>query len=178
MNEIPWDFVKKEVVCQTANEAISWELTVLKAAGTELESFSSRLLRNAKDETEEDYIKWLAAGILVGKCSPPLSAVTQSNTYLGGTDTSYGTILSFYLAMVHNPDVQAKAQAEIDAVVGHGRLPNFDDRPHLPYVEAIVKEIYRTFVVGPLGIPHKSNADDVHDGHFIPKGSIIFTNIW
>lgn len=114
--------------------------------------------------------------------------------YLGGTDTSYGTILSYFLAMIHNPEVQRKAQAEIDSVVGNGRLPCFEDRPHLPYVEGLVKEIYRTFIVGPLGmsnsdiddptlmalpgIPHMSNADDVHDGYFIPKGTIVFTNIW
>ncbi|KAF8989702.1 cytochrome P450 [Cyathus striatus] len=144
MNQIPWDFVKSQV-----------------AAGTALDSFSSRLLKEVKSEKDETYLKWLAAGILVG-----------------GSDTTYGTLLSYFLAMIHNPKVQKKAQAEIESVVGHDRLPTFEDRPHLPYVDAIVKEIYRTFVVGPLGIPHTSSEDDIHDGYFIPKGSIIFTNIW
>ncbi len=42
-----------------------------------------------------------------------------------------------------HPEVQAKAQAEIDAVVGSNRLPNFDDRPRLPYIDAMVKEVLR-----------------------------------
>jgi hypothetical protein len=39
----------------------------------------------------------------------------------------------FILAMVLHPEVMHRAQQEIDAVVGSGRLPDFADRPHLPY---------------------------------------------
>lgn len=48
----------------------------------------------------------------------------------------------FVLAMVLYPNVMRKAQAEIDAVVGRSRLPNFSDRASLPYVGAIVKEVW------------------------------------
>ena len=41
------------------------------------------------------------------------------------------------------PDIQKRAQAEIDQVIGNDRFPTFEDRPHLPYVEAVVKEIFR-----------------------------------
>jgi cytochrome P450 len=49
----------------------------------------------------------------------------------------------FLLAMVLHPKVQAKAQEEIDWVVGPERLPNFGDRPYLPYVEAVYIETFR-----------------------------------
>ena len=49
------------------------------------------------------------------------------------------------------PEVQKKAQAEIDAVVGPNRLPDFQDRPSLPYINAIVKESARWNLVAPLG---------------------------
>ena len=49
------------------------------------------------------------------------------------------------------PEVQKKAHAEIDAVVGPNRLPDFEDRPSLPYVNAIVKESSRWNLVLPLG---------------------------
>jgi cytochrome P450 len=49
------------------------------------------------------------------------------------------------------PDVQKRAQEEIDAVVGTDRLPTHDDRPHLPYVEALYQEVLRWNPVGPLG---------------------------
>ena len=51
------------------------------------------------------------------------------------------------------PEVQKKAQAEIDAVIGPNRLPDFHDRPSLPYINAIVKESTRWNVVVPFGMP-------------------------
>ena len=49
------------------------------------------------------------------------------------------------------PDVQKKAQAELDAVVGTSRLPDFYDRPLLPYINAVVKEISRWNLAAPFG---------------------------
>ena len=48
--------------------------------------------------------------------------------------------------------MQAKAQAELDVVVGANRLPNFDDRPQLPYIEAILSEALRWNPVVPMGV--------------------------
>jgi cytochrome P450 len=53
--------------------------------------------------------------------------------------------------MIHYPHVMRKAQAEIDSVVGRDRVPTFADRPHLPYIQAIVKELLRWRPAGPLG---------------------------
>lgn len=53
--------------------------------------------------------------------------------------------------MAMYPKVQGKAQAELDAVIGSQRLPEFSDRPSLPYVNALVKETMRWQLVGPLG---------------------------
>jgi cytochrome P450 len=50
------------------------------------------------------------------------------------------------------PDVQKKAQAEIDAVVGPDRLPSLADRASLPYIEALAKEVLRWNVVAPIGM--------------------------
>lgn len=53
--------------------------------------------------------------------------------------------------MLRHPEVQERAWAEIDAVVGTHRLPDFDDRPNLPYVDAILMETMRMYPAGPLG---------------------------
>ena len=45
--------------------------------------------------------------------------------------------------MLHPPDGYRKAQEEIDRVIGHERLPGLGDRSSLPYVEALVMELYR-----------------------------------
>jgi len=89
--------------------------------------------------------------------------------------------------MVLNPEVQKRAQAEIDHVVGSDRLPNFDDRVFMPYIEAVLRETLRfhpiiplskvlvaKFIIPltnlPLGIPHAAVNNDVYEGYFIPKG--------
>ena len=54
--------------------------------------------------------------------------------------------------MLH-PETQRKAQAEIDRVIRNDRLPTLADMSNLPYVEALVKEVFRWNPVGPLGEP-------------------------
>ena len=61
-------------------------------------------------------------------------------------------MITFVLAMTLYPDVQRKAQAEIDQIVGNSRLPDFSDDGVLPYVLAIVKETLRWHPVTPLGM--------------------------
>lgn len=49
------------------------------------------------------------------------------------------------------PEVQKKAQREIDAVIGNDRLPCIADRDELPYVNAVCTEILRWNPTLPLG---------------------------
>ncbi|KAJ7284529.1 cytochrome P450 [Mycena rebaudengoi] len=56
-----------------------------------------------------------------------------ATTFAAGTDTTRVTILVFVLAMLLNPNVQKKAQEQIDAVVGPGHLPECQDEEALPY---------------------------------------------
>ena len=66
--------------------------------------------------------------------------------------------MMFTLAMIENPHVWKRAQAENDAVVGTGRLPEFDDRPSLPYVDAIMREVFRWVLLSPLGACWEANS--------------------
>jgi cytochrome P450 len=59
---------------------------------------------------------------------------------------------TFYLAMVLNPSCQRLAQEELDMVVGRTRLPDYNDRPHLPYINALILEILRWNPVTPMGM--------------------------
>ena len=91
---------------------------------------------------------------------------------------SFSTIQTFFLAMALYPDVQRKAQAELDAVVGSHRLPDFGDRASLPYVDAIVREALRWMPVAPLGLTHSTLEDDEFEGWFVPRGTMLIPNIW
>ncbi|KAK7677689.1 hypothetical protein QCA50_019380 [Cerrena zonata] len=76
------------------------------------------------------------------------------------------------------PDVQRKAQEELDNVVGSSRLPDFGDHDGLVYIQAIALEAMRWMVVTPLGGTHRVTADDEYRGFFIPKGTSVMPNIW
>ncbi|KAG8212969.1 cytochrome P450 [Butyriboletus roseoflavus] len=103
---------------------------------------------------------------------------TAATVFVAGFETSSSTLHAFILAMLLYPEVQAKAQAEIDSVIGSDRLPHFDDRVQLPYVDAILRELVRWNPVVPLGIPHATSGDDVYEGYFIPKGAFVMINVW
>jgi cytochrome P450 len=104
-------------------------------------------------------------------------------------------VQAFFLALALYPEVQKKAQAEIDTVIGPNRLPDVEDRPSLPYINAILKESMRWHLVLPLGgpffiimdaitltssqaIPHVATNDDEYDGYYIPKGTVLIGNAW
>ena len=88
------------------------------------------------------------------------------------------TIKALFLALMLFPEVQIKAQEEIDRVVGFDRLPATTDREQLPYLNAVAKEAFRWHNVEPLGIPHTMEEDVVFHGYLIPKGAILNANIW
>lgn len=71
------------------------------------------------------------------------------------------------------PEVQKKAQEELDRVVGPDRLPEFDDYEHLVYIQATMLESIRWIPVTPLGVPHSNICDDEYRGYHIPKGTTI-----
>ncbi|KIJ17980.1 hypothetical protein PAXINDRAFT_9069 [Paxillus involutus ATCC 200175] len=97
---------------------------------------------------------------------------------LASTETTSSVIRMFTLAMVQNPHIWKRAQAEIDAVFGMDRLPDFEDRPSLPYVEAILRETMRWQPVTPFGVPHATTSSDIYKGFYIPKGATVLANVW
>ncbi|EMD41380.1 hypothetical protein CERSUDRAFT_109980 [Gelatoporia subvermispora B] len=98
--------------------------------------------------------------------------------YAGGTDTTVAALQSFFQAMVLYPEVLKRAQQELERVVGPNRLPDFLDRPNLPYINAICKECMRWQTVVPLGFGHRVATDDEYAGFFIPKGTVVWQNTW
>ena len=67
------------------------------------------------------------------------------------TTQTVSAMVSMFLALTLYPDVRKRAQAELDSVLGRDRLPTFDDRQRLPYLDAFCKELLRWRMVIPLG---------------------------
>lgn len=132
------------------------------AAGTAHSSFVQTLIEGQElTPTQDELIKY-----------------TAGTLFLAAADTTVSSVSSFFLAMTLFPEVQRRAQAEIDAVVGPDVLPTFEDRANLPYVNALIKELTRWAPVVPAGVPHVAMEDDTYNGYFIPSGTLVLGNIW
>jgi len=101
-----------------------------------------------------------------------------ATVFLGGADTSVTAIMNLVLAMLKYPDAQRRAQEEIDRVLGNNRLPSFEDREHLPYIEALCLELLRWQAIVPLAFIHTVGDDDEYRGYHIPTGTMIVPNTW
>ncbi|KAJ7753359.1 cytochrome P450 [Mycena maculata] len=131
-------------------------------AGNDIPSFTVTNLADVPpNSAEEKLVMW-----------------TSGSMYSAGADATASQHYVFFLAMTLYPDVQAKAQAELDAVVGLDRLPSFTDRPVLPYIEALFKEVLRWHQATPIGFPHRMIEDEIVDGYLVPKGAFVIPNQW
>ncbi|KDR82184.1 hypothetical protein GALMADRAFT_135544 [Galerina marginata CBS 339.88] len=148
MERIPMDFVKKRTEEGTAISSL-------------VSDFLERKYSTGASKEEEEAVSNIA-----------------STVYGAASDTTISSTGTFFYVMAINPAVQRKAQAEIDRVTGSKRLPEFEDRESLPYVEAIYREVMRFRPPLPLGLPHCVTEDDYYKGYFIPKGTTVFSNIW
>ncbi|KAK0204932.1 cytochrome P450 [Desarmillaria ectypa] len=103
---------------------------------------------------------------------------TAGVAFAAGADTTVSTILSVILAFLLYPEVQTKAQVELDAVVAPTRLPNFDDCLQLSYINAIVVDALRWNPVVPMGVDYRNVQKDAYRGYYFPAGATIVGNVW
>ncbi|KAJ7890192.1 cytochrome P450 [Mycena olivaceomarginata] len=135
------------------------------ATGKSQASYVSKLLSVGRDASDPNY-------------SEDAIRDTAGSIFSAGIQTPLATLRTFALAMLLHPEIQERAQSEIDSVVGCDRLPTFDDKPALPYITALVKEMLRWNPPAPLGIPHFVAVENEYRGYRIPAGSIVLGNIW
>ncbi|KAJ7152703.1 cytochrome P450 [Mycena crocata] len=97
--------------------------------------------------------------------------------YGGGTETVAGSVQTFTLAMTMYPEIQKRAQKELEDVCGD-RMPVIADMPRLPFIHAIIQEVLRWHPPVPLSVPRRTAKDDVYKGFFIPKNTAVMPNLW
>lgn len=138
------------------------------AASTYRQSYVSKLVQKLKEEEnaklsseDEEAVIWTAASL-----------------YGAAADTTVITLTVFTLAMIKFEHVQRKAQEEIDRVVGTDRLPSFEDREKLPYINALVKEATRWWPIAPMSFPHTTTEDIEFNGLHIPNGACLLPAVW
>ncbi|KAG9090111.1 hypothetical protein FS749_000800 [Ceratobasidium sp. UAMH 11750] len=171
----PFERVKAEMRTNTARP--SFVANLLHAKGGP----------DGASEYDQDLIKWTAAALFVG-----------------GGDTTVAVINTFMLMMAAYPEIQRTAQAEIANAIGiraadvnsapdarspatintsteqplPARLPGFEDRARLPYLEAVFKEVMRFNPALSMGLPHVFTEEETYREYVFPKGTIVRANIW
>ena len=98
--------------------------------------------------------------------------------FVGGTDTTYSSLVNSFALLLKYPECKKKIMAEVDTIVGKSRPPSLEDRRYMPYTEAFILEVQRYTSELPLGLPHMCQKDVVFEGYNIKKGSVVFPNLW
>jgi len=94
-----------------------------------------------------------------------------------GIETTSTTLTWSVLYMSKYPKVQKKVQQEILATIGQSRPIRMDDKPNLPYTEAVTQEILRLTCIAPLAVPHYTTGDIDVGKYCIPKGTVVMPNL-
>ncbi|KAK9147949.1 hypothetical protein Scep_006706 [Stephania cephalantha] len=97
---------------------------------------------------------------------------------VGGTDTTANTLEWGMAELMNKPETMAKAQEELDRVVGKDCQVEESHLPKLHYLQAVVKETLRLRPGVPLLVPHCPSSSCNIGGYLIPKGARVFLNVW
>jgi len=98
--------------------------------------------------------------------------------FLAGSDTTTSTIEWAIAEAIRNPRIMKKAQAELDEVIGKDRRFEESDIDRLPYLHALVREVFRLHPPTPLLIPHRAESMCAVAGYMIPKDTKVLVNAW
>ncbi|KAJ1293502.1 hypothetical protein BS78_01G073300 [Paspalum vaginatum] len=139
--------------------------------------------RRMDDDGDGDNKSMIAVLLTLQKQEPEVYTDTMitafcSNLLGAGTETTSTTVEWAMSLLLNNPGTLEKAQAEIDAAVGHSRLINADDLPRLGYLRCIIAETLRLYPAAPLLLPHESSADCTVGGYDIRRGTALLVNVY
>ncbi|CCA71475.1 hypothetical protein PIIN_05414 [Serendipita indica DSM 11827] len=138
-----------------------WPFGQIRAAveaGTADDSLVSRLLKDSN--LSQDMLRDAAAVM-----------------FSTANDTTSSAVICVLHCLLRSPEWQERVYREIHEIVGHDRLPRMEDIQNMELLNAVWKESIRWNSPAPLGIPHVNSQDDVWNGYFIPKGSLVHCNI-
>ncbi|WP_406274317.1 cytochrome P450 [Nocardia sp. NBC_00881] len=89
-----------------------------------------------------------------------------------GHETSANTLSWVWYLLAKHPEIEEKAHAEVDAVLG-GRVPTTADLARLPWIRAIIDETLRLYPPGWQGY-RSARVDDNIAGYSVPRGTTVF----
>ncbi|KAG8833045.1 hypothetical protein FRC17_000111 [Serendipita sp. 399] len=148
--------------------------------GSEL---TSKLRHWVYDMIKEEYERGTADPSVISKYIGDSSISKESLRdgtalmYLGGVDTTGTALMSLFANLLIHPHVQKRLHQELDAALTPGHFPTFADLESMQYLKATWNEVPRVSPPVPGALPHVNSTDDVWNGYFFPKGTILIANI-
>ncbi|XP_067850005.1 vitamin D 25-hydroxylase isoform X2 [Heptranchias perlo] len=103
---------------------------------------------------------------------------TVGELIIAGTETTTNALRWAIMYMALYPNIQEKVHHEIDTIVGKNQIPSLENKPHMPYTEAVLQEVLRFCNIAPLGIFHATAKNTIVRGYSIPKGTTVITNLY
>ena len=169
--KVPY-FPKNSLVCTTELRLKFQDIVTEHHA-----SFDANNMRDFIDAYIKEMIENKEQGKKTHLADAELLAVLD-DLFLAGTETTSTTLRWAILYMIAFPDVQRKAQEEIDRVVGRNRLPKLSDKINLAYTDAVIHEVQRFGSIAHVIAPRCTVNDVNFHGFTIPKKSTIFCNLF
>ncbi|GJJ11062.1 hypothetical protein Clacol_005293 [Clathrus columnatus] len=168
-------------VTEMVNRPVKYAKDSLRKGNAQPSAISALIeqFENDPDRPEdyEDLVKYVPGSAYIAAIDTVRLNLSSPRNEFKFLKTS-GVLLQFFYTMLLNPEVQKRAQQELDEVVGSDALPSIEDSGRLKYINAILQELLRWNTVVPSGLPHVLMEDDVVGKYFIPKGTIVFGNTW
>ncbi|XP_075073621.1 6,7,8-trihydroxycoumarin synthase-like [Nicotiana tabacum] len=100
------------------------------------------------------------------------------NVLVAGSDTSAAATVWAMTALIKNPKAIKKVQTEIRKSVGKRGIVNEEDVQNMPYLKAVIKEIFRLYPPSPILVPRESMEKTILEGYEIQPGTIVHVNAW
>ncbi|KAH9974786.1 cytochrome P450 [Lactifluus volemus] len=167
-------------------EPLQWIPTVTRSRGRRvhdgiLEVYGAMIMRvKARMDAGEDVPDCLVKTLLLTQEQEKLDwedlCMLSAVFTLGGVHSTSGVVLWFLALISSHPEVQARAHAELDSVIGRDYWPTAEDEQRLPYIRAIIKEVERAHSPFWMATPHYSTEDFVYNGMYIPKNTAVILN--
>ena len=107
-----------------------------------------------------------------------LTSFIGQNIFVGGIDTTFGTIEWALAELIANPNKMEPLQSELTRVIGNRNCVDISDLLNLPYLSVVVKETMRMHLVVPRLVPQKLTHSCELLGYEILVGTQAYVNVW
>ncbi|KAL1812601.1 hypothetical protein ACET3Z_022666 [Daucus carota] len=143
------------------------------------ERLELKKLGDSEDSTSTDVLDELLKLLRTNEIEKRHANHLLTDLFIAGTDTTSGTVEWAMAEVLRKPEtVLAKAKAELNQVIGKGKMVEEADISKLTYLQCIVKESARLHPPVPFLLPRQVTEDVELSGYIIPKNSQVLVNVW